>query len=592
MSKNLSLGLGLSFSAINLLFMHYYFVYENLYVGSMFAFTPLFNVLSVISDVSILFLFLYCSTWGRIKLSINLCFLTTLIWSFANIFYSRFFYQCLTLSAFQQASNVFDSIVIKSMLGGFRLCDLYYLLFSIVYLVTYKLYLNKRLPKSGWRKSFFSQFLAIPLVIFGIAFVIYSFYHFLSPKFRHHPELFVPQLKENLINPFVWKSSMPVNTHFVAGSMRFLFSDICDEFTCYDLTKDEKSEIFSEYSNHQLRKTEHPINNSIKNVIFILLESFLSVSSDLYVGGKEITPFLNNLKKDSTIYYNGEILPNITIGESGDGQLIYMSGLLPLKNRITVGIAKRRTLLGLPQILKERFGIKYSEIIIPSSPVLWEQKYMNERYGIDSMLSATDTIGTSAFLINEETVFSLAENTKKEEKQPFFSMVLGISTHQPYNEPVDTEFTIADPSIPIQYNNYLIACHYVDKQIEKYFNFLREKKIYDNSLIIIASDHHPHIDQLHMEGKVSKELPLYIINSGIDVETMYHGRANQLDVYTTILDILGIESEWRGLGYTLLSPFYTNSVDEKKYELSQKIIMGNYFKEIQCCNAYKKKHLR
>lgn len=65
-------------------------------------------------------------------------------------------------------------------------------------------------------------------------------------------------------------------------------------------------------------KTQSKSSN--KNVVYILLESFLSVSSDLFVDGKEITPFLNKLKKDSNTYYNGKIRPNITIGESGDGQ--------------------------------------------------------------------------------------------------------------------------------------------------------------------------------------------------------------------------------------------------------------------------------
>ena len=61
---------------------------------------------------------------------------------------------------------------------------------------------------------------------------------------------------------------------------------------------------------------------------------------------------------------------------------------------------------------------------------------------------------------------------------------------------------------------------------------------------------------------------------------MYNGIANQLDVYTTVLDILGIEDDWHGLGHTLLCPQYENSVDDTKYVLSEKIIMGDYFKKL------------
>ena len=84
---------------------------------------------------------------------------------------------------------------------------------------------------------------------------------------------------------------MPVNVHFIAGSIRFFCSDIYDEYSVYELTEEQKEEINNEYMNHQLRRTMHPINDSIKNVTFILLESFLSATSDLYVNNKEITPF-------------------------------------------------------------------------------------------------------------------------------------------------------------------------------------------------------------------------------------------------------------------------------------------------------------
>ena len=147
-------------------------------------------------------------------------------------------------------------------------------------------------------------------------------------------------------------------------------------------------------------------------------------------------------------------------------------------------------------MLKDKFGIDYTEIIIPNSPVLWEQRYMNKCYGIDKMYSSEDAEDSFSFFISEEKVFSLAKRTGKENKQPFFSMVLGIATHQPYTEPIDKEFSLEDSNLPAPYLNYLNACHYADKQIESYLSFLKEKNIYDNSLIVIVSDHHPHIDQL------------------------------------------------------------------------------------------------
>ena len=129
--------------------------------------------------------------------------------------------------------------------------------------------------------------------------------------------------------------------------------DLVDGGMRYDLTVP----LARYYSNHSKRSSNHQRNPNIKNVMFILLESFLSAPIDLEVDGKEITPFLNSLKRDSSVYYNGNMISDIGCGESGDGQFIYMTGLLPLKNKMTVGQVKDNTLPAFPIILKENLGI-------------------------------------------------------------------------------------------------------------------------------------------------------------------------------------------------------------------------------------------
>lgn len=52
---------------------------------------------------------------------------------------------------------------------------------------------------------------------------------------------------------------------------------------------------------------------------------------------------------------------------------------------------------------------------------------------------------------------------------------------------------------------------------------------------------------------------------------------NQIDIFTTVLDLLGIESEWHGLGHSILNSNYKNSLTERAWELSEQIIKGRYF---------------
>jgi lipoteichoic acid synthase len=153
-----------------------------------------------------------------------------------------------------------------------------------------------------------------------------------------------------------------------------------------------------------------------------------------------------------------------------------------------------------------------------------------------------------------------------------------MSTHQPYEGYEEHGFTLNDPTLPQRYKNYLISCHYMDMQLGKYLEELKNKGLYDKSLIVIVADHDARPRYLDMEGKISDDIPVYFVNGGIDKAKAWNGECNQLDVYTTILDIMGIETKWRGLGHTLLNKDYQNSVTEKAQELSDWIVYGDYFK--------------
>lgn len=377
-----------------------------------------------------------------------------------------------------------------------------------------------------------------------------------------------------VFSPLGNKDAFPNYLRYHVGFLRPLFSDMADLFMPYELTDEKRKKIENELSDYQYRVTNHIMNRPIDNVIFLLLESYLSASSELIIDGKTITPFLDSLKRSSDVYYNGKVHSNITIGESGDGQLIYMTGLLPLRSKLSVGVAKNDTLPSLPAILKNKLGITRTEIVIPSNPGMWQQNNMNIVYGIDNCYSQNDNQGSE---MTDDVVFNMAMNTPKKKDESFFSMVLSLSTHQPYRSPIDKTFEIHCDSLPFSYLVYLNACHFLDKQIKCYFDNLKNKGIYENSLIVIASDHAPHMEMLGMKGRISDTLPLYIIHGNIK-NNAYVGDCNQLDVFTTILDVLNIDNDWRGLGNTLLNPNYVNSVSNEKYEMSEWIIQGNYFK--------------
>lgn len=258
-----------------------------------------------------------------------------------------------------------------------------------------------------------------------------------------------------------------------------------------------------------------------------------------------------------------------------------MTGLLPLKSEITVNIAKDKTFCGLPEMLMKEGRLKQSHIVVPTSPTFWEQDKMNLRYGIEKMFSKFDYDKAmhGSEDLNDEQVFTMASKVEATAEQPFFSLVLTMSMHNPYTKCVEHGFKISDKRLSTEYLNYLVDCHYTDRQIEKYINSLKHQGLYDNSVIVITADHHAHPVHLNMgESQVSDELPLFIINGGIDSDHAWTGPCNQLDIYTTLLDIFGVQPVWRGLGHTLLNADYQEYPIEKMQTLSGWIIRSDYFK--------------
>ena len=556
-------------SVVNLLFMHGQMALTVEYEYPFKSDAIFSNVFSCLIDATFFFLLSLLLTKGRVKGALLMTFVLTTLLSFFNLLYSRFFGHYLPNLAILQIGNLNDGSVLSSALTGFRWMDLFYILWAGLFVWLYNRYdkvtLKVRwLMTLGWLWGVMSAMELAFILVLAIV---------------HDPS---PDISFIRFNPIkIQYSQAPNNMLFRSGFLRRAL--VCyEDFVPKNLELDEsqKAEIRREYADYSQRTTTATVAGE-KNLIFILVESYLAETSDLVVGGKEITPFLNSLKRDSTVYYNGHMRPNVNMGESSDGQFIYMTGLLPLKCEITINIAKDKTFCGLPAMLMKSGKLKHSHIIVPTSPSFWEQDKMNDRYGIEQMYSKfnCDKSMHGYEDLNDEQVFTMAAKTEASAVQPFFSLVVTMSMHNPYNKCVEHGFKIADKRYSAEYLNYLVDCHYTDMQIARYFDALKQLGLYDKSVIVITADHDAHPVHLNVgEHTISNELPLYIINGGIDSNHAWTGPCNQLDVYTTLLDIYGVQSDWRGLGHTLLNADYQEYPLEKLQTLSDWIIRGGCYR--------------
>ena len=563
-------------SIINLLYMHYtiiisqninnYTSHQNLEFISYF-----FNFSSVLLDTCCLIVFFGGLTVGRIKISLIITFIVTLIWSFANIQYSRFFHQYISFSAILQLGSLANSLLLNCIKESLKWTDSLFLIWGLIFYQVCRRTYNEKASIG------ICSIISFPIISYIICFALMAIiYRWGTP--RRYFNYYKARTSQILISSET-ASLFPTVTTFHRGCIRSI--DFMSSLHSNELTHKQKRIIDKEIKNSFLKETKKIRPKEIKNVIFIIVESYLSVTSDLKISGQEITPFLNSLKRNNNVYYNGEMQSNICAGESSDGQFIYLTGLLPLRSEITITKAKNNELPSLAKAFK-KIGIKKSKMIIPTHPSLWEQNLMCRAYGIEALYSNLDfrqqTGEAVSRELNDEEVFKLATQTDKATTEPFFSIILTMSMHEPYSKPIKHDFKINDSSLPEKYLNYLIACHYTDSQIAKYFNYLKSTELISRSLIVIAADHQAHPAFFDMDDRVSENIPIFIINGNIDNKSAWSGACNQLDLYTTILDIMASDYKWKGLGKTLLSTNYDNSSIANQ-EISDWIINSDYFKD-------------
>ena len=124
-------------SVVNLLFVHHYFLRTiDLEVGS-FKSSIIDNLIACLLDTTFILLVFWLITLRRLRISLALTFVVTLIWSFVNAFYARFFHQYLNWSSMGQAGNLSDTSVINSMLAEFHAIDLFYPIMAILFILAY-----------------------------------------------------------------------------------------------------------------------------------------------------------------------------------------------------------------------------------------------------------------------------------------------------------------------------------------------------------------------------------------------------------------------------------------------------------------------
>ncbi|WP_337969709.1 LTA synthase family protein [Virgibacillus salexigens] len=297
-----------------------------------------------------------------------------------------------------------------------------------------------------------------------------------------------------------------------------------------------------------------------KNIIKIHLESFQSFLIDYKLNGEEVTPFLNDLVHDQEkgFTYFDNFFHQTEQGKTADAELITDTSLYGLPQGSAFVTKGNNTYQGLPAILEQQQGYT-SSVFHGDGKSFWNRDEVYKHLGINEFYHEDYYDMSEENVINyglkDKPFFEQSMPYLEDMEQPFYAHMMTLTHHHPYL--IDEEDASIEPAETGDgsVDRYFQTARYLDESLEQFFNDLKEKGLYEDSIIMIYGDHYGISDNHNramkeitgeeitpLKNAELQRVPFMIKVPGVESEGINHEYTGQIDVMPTLLHILGIDA--------------------------------------------------
>lgn len=295
-----------------------------------------------------------------------------------------------------------------------------------------------------------------------------------------------------------------------------------------------------------------------RNLVFIIVESLHTWPIGMEVEGRAVTPVLNDLVGKEGTFYAPHVLFQTSHGHSSDAHFIYNTGLAALRDG---AVAVDHGDGPYPSLAEALEGYDCREIICTPG-INWNQTVTSRTYGFDTLYTR-DNLNDAGLLlkhknIDDAALTDFAASLLPQLRQPFFLEMVTMTMHVPFaNGNVRPSWITASDTLNADARNYLNCVNITDSCIGAFINELQRLHLDENTVVAIVSDH-TQIYLNRVEGRSDYEwtddewgIPLII--AGCDTTMRYDPVVGQIDVFPTLLDVMGANAyPWKGLGHSIL----------------------------------------
>jgi phosphoglycerol transferase MdoB-like AlkP superfamily enzyme len=286
-------------------------------------------------------------------------------------------------------------------------------------------------------------------------------------------------------------------------------------------------------------KVEQVINDSssIKtNVIVIIWESFTEKVLNKTIDGKPVIKYFPELMKQGIYFSNCYSSGDRT--DKGIGAIISSYPALP-KSSIVNYPEKTAKLQGLGKIFSDD-GYETRFYYGGEAEFMNIKSYLNgQRF---QQLTTKENFKrgdmNSKWGAHDDVVMRRIVNDIPKSKEPFFTTWLTLSSHEPFETPVNTVFNGNDKE-----TKFLNSLHYTDSVVYAFINELKKNPSWKNTIVIISADHGHY---LPITGKRADDyrIPILWLGGALKKQNIVIDKiVSQLDMAGSLTEQLHFKTE-------------------------------------------------
>ena len=333
-------------------------------------------------------------------------------------------------------------------------------------------------------------------------------------------------------SPKMFLNHTAVNAIWNVGTTAFTGKPVTNP---YNFTDIESATLLVDSLISVKGSPESVLNRTDPNILFLIMESFSAYLIGPLGGDSLVTPNFNRYTKEGILFT--EFYASGTRTDKAMPAILNGYPAQPAQSIIKEP-KKSQSLPGIVRILTDKgyrsafwYGgeinfANFNSFVIGSgfNTIVTKDNFDTENYN-------------SKWGVHDHILFEALKDSMKNVREPFINVILTLSSHEPFDVPMNTVFEGND-----NLTKYKNSVYYADKSLGDFLDWAKTTDWWKNTLIIILADHC---------GRVNEEIPAYspelfkipmlwtggaLAGKGMNISK--HG--DQTDIPVTLMNQLGL----------------------------------------------------